>query len=152
MARVGKQRLYCELGEHWWERSAWYGRKPRACPKHYDRQALKRLNRHERAQHYADYSRMVYRQQANGWRAGYAARIDQLARRRLRRKEAFIESVDPLELLNRYAGLCGICGLPIEGNFHVDHVAPLSKGGEHSYANTQPAHPICNRRKAAKVG
>jgi 5-methylcytosine-specific restriction endonuclease McrA len=34
---------------------------------------------------------------------------------------------------------------------HLDHIVPLARGGEHSYANTQPAHPTCNRRKGAKV-
>jgi 5-methylcytosine-specific restriction endonuclease McrA len=35
--------------------------------------------------------------------------------------------------------------------FHVDHVVPLARGGEHSYANTQPACPPCNMSKGARV-
>jgi 5-methylcytosine-specific restriction endonuclease McrA len=33
----------------------------------------------------------------------------------------------------------------------LDHVIPLSKGGEHSYDNVQVTHPSCNRKKGAKV-
>jgi 5-methylcytosine-specific restriction endonuclease McrA len=48
-------------------------------------------------------------------------------------------------------GMCGICEGFIEGEFHVDHVIPLSKGGMHGYINVQPAHPRCNVRKGARV-
>jgi 5-methylcytosine-specific restriction endonuclease McrA len=33
-------------------------------------------------------------------------------------------------------------------DWHLDHVKPLSKGGEHTYANV--AHPKCNLSKGAK--
>ena len=55
-------------------------------------------------------------------------------------------------VLRRDAGRCGICGLTImEANWHLDHIIPLSKGGEHSYANVQAAHARCNMRKHARV-
>lgn len=66
------------------------------------------------------------------------------------RKDRFVESVDPDKLFDMHGGICGICKQVIEGEFEVDHVKPLSKDGEHSYANTQPAHPLCNRRKHNK--
>jgi 5-methylcytosine-specific restriction endonuclease McrA len=88
------------------------------------------------------------------WRAANPERYretgrDYFARRRARKREAFVEMVDPALVLARSEGRCGICGEVIEGEFHVDHVVPLSRGGEHSYANTQAAHPACNLRKAA---
>jgi len=50
--------------------------------------------------------------------------------------------------------ICGICDLQIAAEYDdrrympsLDHIVPLSKGGEHSYANTQPAHLLCNIRK-----
>lgn len=49
----------------------------------------------------------------------------------------------------RDKGRCGICGITVYGDFHIDHVIPLSKGGEHSYANVQVAHPKCNQEKWA---
>jgi len=72
-------------------------------------------------------------------------------RRRARKLSAFIEEVHPLVVLERDDGVCGICDEDVDPmNFHVDHIEPLSKGGEHSYANTQVAHPVCNLRKAAR--
>ena len=68
-------------------------------------------------------------------------------RRRARKHGAFVEDVNRDILYEMYGGMCGICKEFIEGDFHVDHVIPLSKGGLHCYANVQPAHPACNLRK-----
>ena len=74
------------------------------------------------------------------------------ARRRARKKAQFVEDVDPQVLYERDKGICGICHEPVDPkNFHVDHVHPLAKGGEHSYANTQVAHPACNCAKRDKL-
>lgn len=70
---------------------------------------------------------------------------------RARRRGAFVEHVDPITVFERNAGICGICSLPISGPFDVDHIVPLSKGGEHSYANCQAAHPSCNYSKKDRV-
>lgn len=67
--------------------------------------------------------------------------------RRARKLNQFVEAVDPAVVFERDSGICGICSDPIEGPFHVDHIIPLSKGGEHSYANVQAAHPRCNCTK-----
>jgi 5-methylcytosine-specific restriction endonuclease McrA len=72
--------------------------------------------------------------------------------RRARKLRRFVEDVESAVVLERSAGLCGICGLPVNPTrFHIDHIIPLSRGGEHSYANTQAAHPRCNRAKGAKL-
>ncbi len=79
------------------------------------------------------------------------ARRGQLARR-ARKAAAFVEHVDPLVLLDEHEGICGICLEPVDpADFHVDHIIPLARGGEHSYANTQVAHPICNVGKGARL-
>ena len=46
--------------------------------------------------------------------------------------------------------LCGICGEPLhEGDdIQIDHIKPLSKGGTDAPDNLQPAHALCNIRKA----
>ena len=71
--------------------------------------------------------------------------------RRARQLGQFIEDVDPQTVYTMHGGMCGICKQFIEGEFHVDHVIPLSKGGLHGYINVQPAHPVCNMRKGARV-
>lgn len=67
---------------------------------------------------------------------------------RARQVGTFVEDVHKLVLLERDDGVCGICGGDVDPlNFDIDHIVPLSRGGEHSYANTQTAHPICNSKK-----
>ncbi len=75
------------------------------------------------------------------------------ALRRARKRGApLTEPVDRLLVLKRYEGVCGICGEMVDPfDFHVDHIIPLSRGGDHSYANTQPAHPFCNHSKCGKL-
>lgn len=80
---------------------------------------------------------------------------DRLAAKRRRAAERggrFIENVHPLVLLERADGVCGICGEDVDPfDFHVDHIHPLVRGGEHSYMNTQIAHPLCNLRKGDRA-
>lgn len=73
--------------------------------------------------------------------------------RRARVMNAFVEVVDPAVVFRRDKGICGICRQPVATNslWEVDHVRPLSKGGEHSYANVQLSHRRCNRVKRDKV-
>jgi len=87
------------------------------------------------------------------WRAANPDRKrDMEQSRRARAGGYFTEHVDRLELLDRHDGLCGICGDAVDpGNFDVDHVIPIGRGGEHSYANTQPAHKRCNQSKKNRL-
>lgn len=78
-------------------------------------------------------------------------------RRRARERAAFVEEVNPRAVYNRDGGVCWLCrrqvprivGDPLSPS--LDHVIPLVRGGEHSYANVRLAHSICNARKGAKV-
>lgn len=70
------------------------------------------------------------------------------ANRRAREREAFVEVVDRAVLYQRDRGMCGLCGRHVSGaDASVDHIIPLSKGGLHSYANTQIAHLVCNLKR-----
>lgn len=68
---------------------------------------------------------------------------------------AFVEDVEFESLYKRDHGVCQICGLPvhpvkgIDNNWDgtIDHIIPLSEGGEHSMRNCQLAHRICNSLK-----
>ncbi len=71
--------------------------------------------------------------------------------RRARDHSAYVELVDELVLLEMDDGVCGICGEDVDPfAYEVDHIVPIARGGDHSYANTQPAHGTCNRRKGAR--
>lgn len=68
--------------------------------------------------------------------------------RRARKNGSFVERVDLATLWERDGGICHICHEHAERwNWHMDHIVPISRGGEHSYANTAVAHPGCNLRK-----
>lgn len=46
-------------------------------------------------------------------------------------------------------GLCHLCGAPIlsHADAHLDHIVPLSKGGQHTMDNLAPTHARCNQIK-----
>lgn len=79
--------------------------------------------------------------------------------RRARMKNAFVEDVVPARVFRRDKWICGICKKPVSqlndrslvDIASLDHIIPLSKGGEHSYANTQLAHLSCNLSKGART-
>jgi 5-methylcytosine-specific restriction endonuclease McrA len=70
-------------------------------------------------------------------------------------KAATVERVSPVKVFDRDNWTCWICATPTDPNAGVgtaqyptlDHVIPLSKGGEHSYANVRCACHLCNSRK-----
>ena len=62
--------------------------------------------------------------------------------------------------LGRYGKLmCGICNQEIvdngrkysQCNWNIDHIVPVSKGGEDTLENTQLAHRECNHKKAHQL-
>lgn len=72
--------------------------------------------------------------------------------RRAKLNGNFIENVDRRIVFKRDKGICHICSLSVDPDkFHLDHVVPVSKDGEHSYANIRLAHPHCNLVKSTKT-
>jgi 5-methylcytosine-specific restriction endonuclease McrA len=79
--------------------------------------------------------------------------------RRARKLSAFVEDVDPQVVFERDSWTCHICGEAISTDLShpdpmsasLDHIIPLAKGGEHSYANSGTSHLRCNQRKHTKV-
>jgi len=66
------------------------------------------------------------------------------------------------EVLDRYGSICHLCQEPIdltlpkrvgykgwEYGLHLDHVIPLSKGGDDTIENIRPSHGKCNIKKGA---
>jgi 5-methylcytosine-specific restriction endonuclease McrA len=92
-------------------------------------------------------------------RAYYAANPDKVRqrvdRRKARQKGARVERVYRRRVFERDGWRCGICGgktLKKAKHPHpkapvLDHIIPLSKGGEHSMRNVQCAHHRCNAAK-----
>jgi Restriction endonuclease len=47
----------------------------------------------------------------------------------------------------RQRNLCALCGKPMGDDVTLDHIMPVTKGGEDSFENTQAAHEVCNWMK-----
>jgi 5-methylcytosine-specific restriction endonuclease McrA len=76
------------------------------------------------------------------------------------RKIAYRENhIDPLQLFECYEWTCHLCHKPIDKDIRlpnkqaatIDHIIPLSRGGEHILENVRPAHASCNYNKADKL-
>lgn len=69
------------------------------------------------------------------------------------------QSVSPAKVYERDGWVCGICLDPVDKDLKypdpksasLDHIFPLSKGGHHTYENTQLGHLDCNVRKNDKI-
>jgi hypothetical protein len=81
-------------------------------------------------------------------------------RKRARKYCVEYQHVDALKVFERDGWRCQICGRDTpkdsRGTFRgtapeLDHRIPLSKGGPHTYANTQCACRACNLRKGNKI-
>ena len=97
-------------------------------------------------------------------RANY---ITQNTRRRIKVQGALVDDDITLhDLFIRDSGKCHICGGDCDWNDcrtknkhfvagksypTIDHVVPLAKGGEHSWANVKLAHFSCNSAKGDKL-
>lgn len=74
---------------------------------------------------------------------------------RARRYGVRFETVIDTEIFERDRWRCGLCGERVNKNLaaphilcaSIDHIVPLSRGGEHTKANAQCAHWICNSIK-----
>lgn len=81
------------------------------------------------------------------------------ARRQARKTIGTVEIFDRADVFERDGWVCQLCGEPVDRNLKypdlgsksLDHILPLSKGGEHSRANTQLTHLGCNIRKGART-
>ena len=62
------------------------------------------------------------------------------------------ESIDRKTVYRRDWGICYLCENPvgIQG-VHIDHIIPLTRGGDHSYNNLAVSCPSCNMSKGNKV-
>ena len=84
-------------------------------------------------------------------------------RRRTLKKNGNVQKYKESEVLDLYGWICHICNGSINpaasrsagiGNWelglHIDHLVPISKGGEDTLSNVRPSHAACNLKKHAK--
>lgn len=72
--------------------------------------------------------------------------------RRARVKHApKVERVSRQAIIERDDGICQICRQPVPPDqIHLDHIVPLSQGGDHTAANLRLTHKLCNLRRKRK--
>lgn len=79
---------------------------------------------------------------------------------RARLRQAKVESVDPIVVFTRHGWTCACCdtctprhllGKHKPDSPELDHIVPLSRGGAHSYANTQLLCRLCNSLKSNNI-
>lgn len=131
-------------------------------------------NREHRAAYRAAYNEANREQNLARYRAGYArnyatnpealrARARAFARehpekvrahaerRAARIRAQFVEKVRLDVLRERDGNMCGLCNETVGSEKgSIDHIKPIWRGGEHSYANTRFVHLLCNKRRGGK--
>ncbi len=103
------------------------------------------------------------------WRNELKRRPDQIrsnSRKSRARRLAALNNHTILEkdILEKYGTSCHICKNPIdldaprqvgkegwEEGLHIDHVIPLSRGGDNTIENVKPSHGYCNITKNATI-
>ena len=85
------------------------------------------------------------------WKAtknGLASKVNSEAKRRaFRNKVTSSDSSNVVLMLKKHSTNCYYCGELLNGNVHIDHYIPLSKGGGHTPSNLVASCPSCNLRK-----
>ena len=80
--------------------------------------------------------------------------------RKAKQRGVTVERVDPIKVFERDGWICHLCRKVTlkehRGTMHprapeLDHIIPISKGGEHSYANTACSCRRCNSEKSDKI-
>lgn len=107
-----------------------------------------------------EYYRRRYQEQPH-WRERYpvAAAASDARRRMLVQQAGKDEAFAPLDVHTRDGWTCRLCRRPIDPEVawpdpmsaSVDHIVPLSRGGEHSMINVQSAHLGCNSSKGDRL-
>jgi 5-methylcytosine-specific restriction endonuclease McrA len=73
-------------------------------------------------------------------------------RAKKRAAEGFHTGEDIKALFDRQRGLCACgCGASIESGYDVDHIIPVSRGGDNWPSNLQLLTPTCNKSKNDKT-
>lgn len=104
--------------------------------------------------------KVAYKQRriASGADAAYRRRyrqanpdkVREFAQSRSRRQAGRLPSGTIKRLGDLQRWKCAICAISVRRRYHLDHVVPLARGGEHAPRNLQLLCPPCNVRKNAK--
>jgi 5-methylcytosine-specific restriction endonuclease McrA len=108
----------------------------------------------------------TYRDRPKQWAKANPDKARALWARNNRRRKAAtrgatdLDPINPLDIYERDGWLCGLCGKPIDKRRRfpdrlsatLDHIVPISRGGQHVPENVQAAHYTCNSSKRDRDG
>lgn len=80
-----------------------------------------------------------------------ARRSQKLYRLREKLNGGTLAQADIQQLLAKSKGRCYYCGDPLNGQYHIEHRIPVSRGGTSGKENLVIACPPCNRGKGART-
>ncbi len=93
----------------------------------------------------------LFKERIKAWGTLHPENRKASARRRRAKKSengAYVVTLEDLrKLWIRQEGVCYICGSPIVGERHLEHIIPVKRGGRHAIGNLAWAHPHCNLTK-----
>lgn len=70
-----------------------------------------------------------------------------------RPKTRFVSTARRMAIYNRDNGTCYICHKPVASNdFELDHLVPVSRGGDSSEGNVAVTCRYCNRSRGCRIG
>lgn len=79
-------------------------------------------------------------------------RIRAMRRRsRVKSADGDVTTEEVMMQYKRQRTKCYYCGCLLMGNYHIDHVIPISRGGRNAIDNIVLACPSCNREKNARL-
>lgn len=93
----------------------------------------------------------AWRDKNPGKYSHYSPGRNSIRRARLRGASGQYSAADVIQKLFDQDGKCFWCGVDLDGNFHVDHVIPLSRGGSNGPENIAMTCPSCNLSKGSKT-
>jgi hypothetical protein len=102
--------------------------------------------RYEKFREYANYL-------SHAWRAANPEKVRASSQNnKAKRRNAIGKTSKGLSkrLFDLQKGMCACCGLPLGGNYHLDHIMPIALGGTNEDRNIQLLRPRCNSQKKAK--
>lgn len=108
----------------------------------------------QRRDSYDEDARKLAVERQRSWRKANPEKFRaQVANRDARRKGASgdTDSETIQQMYDDQGGLCAYCEAPLFGNFHIEHMVPLSRGGSNHWDNIAVSCPWCNWSKNNKT-
>lgn len=101
----------------------------------------------------------MLRERAREYRLRTGKGTEAVHRYQARKRAGEYERFNNREVFERDEWICQVCGDPVDPELRwpevmsasLDHINPVSRGGNHTRANTQLAHLVCNIKKSNKV-